>query len=208
MKRLLTLALTVFLTFGLAATQTGAPQNPPAGHDHAAHHPKTGPMDGMKDHDHAMEQMHANLDAMQTTLQRMKAGLAGIKDQATRDQMQLNINLWQSMLDNMSEHLKMMEGMHHGDGMGMGMNGMHHGDMHGEDMSMHHANGMDCCKDGMSCGGDKDGKGMTCGDGKDMKCCGDDKAMSCGDGKDMKCRAEGMACGKNKTETRPADEKK
>ncbi len=157
-------------------------------------------MGGMEDHEHAM---HASLDHMQTTLQRMKTGLAGIKDQATRDEMQLNIDLWQSLLDDMSEHMTTMEGMHHD----MGMGGKHHGDMHGEGIGMHHEGGMACCEDGMSCGKDKDGKRMSCGDGKDMKCC-DGKGMSCGEGKDMKCCADGMACGKGKTETKQADDKK
>jgi TolA-binding protein len=62
-------------------------------------------------HDQMMKSMQADLDSMQSTLQKMKDQLSKVSDQSTKDQLQLNINMWQSLIENMNKHLTMMKQM-------------------------------------------------------------------------------------------------
>jgi hypothetical protein len=61
--------------------------------------------------DQMMKSMQADLDTMRSNLQRMKDQLSKVSDQSTKDQLQLNISMWQTMIDNMDKHLTMMKGM-------------------------------------------------------------------------------------------------
>lgn len=62
-------------------------------------------------HEQMIQNMQANLDSMQANLKKMKDQLSKVSDQSTRDQMQLNINMWQSLIDNMNKQLTMMKQM-------------------------------------------------------------------------------------------------
>jgi hypothetical protein len=57
---------------------------------------------------------------MRSNLQKMKDQLSKVSDPSTKDQLQLNINMWQNMIDNMDKHMSMMKGMM-GSGHGMMM---------------------------------------------------------------------------------------
>jgi hypothetical protein len=133
MKQIHLWPLVAFLAASLAIAQSGGSQDPAQDHPHAAHtqhHPPGDhhPMGGMADHEQMMRQMQASLDGMKANLQKMKDGIAGVNDQATRDQLQLNIDLWQACIDNMDHHMHMMGMM------------MEHGPMHrGKGMEHHHA---------------------------------------------------------------------
>ncbi|MBZ5525280.1 MAG: hypothetical protein LAP21_23885, partial [Acidobacteriia bacterium] len=117
MRRIFAYLLVAFLTTGLALAQAGGSQDPAQHHPPAphkpAHHPPGDhhPMGGMQDHEKMMKEMQASVDGMKANLQKMKDSLAGVKDEATRDQLQLNINLWQSFIDNMDQHMHMMGAM-------------------------------------------------------------------------------------------------
>ncbi|MFI5105976.1 MAG: hypothetical protein ACHP79_13710, partial [Terriglobales bacterium] len=129
------------------------------GHDHQAMagHDKMGAM-----HEQMMKDMQADLDGMKANLQKMKDLAAKTNDPAAKDQLQLNISMWQSVIGNMEKHMHMMKAMHeHGMGMGEGH------DAHGKDMHGHEMGG----KDGMSCCGGKDGMSCGKGDGKEMSGC-------------------------------------
>jgi|GEM_PF-2277557 len=155
MKNFLVFCFAVLLVSGVSQAQSGT-----AGHDHSAappdqakeheHHPAAGhdQMAGM--HEKMMKDMQADMDGMKANLQKMKDLLPKTKDAAAKEQLQLNVNMWQSVVDNMDKHMQMMKHMHeHGMG-GMDMGG-HGKDMHNKDGKM-----MDCCKgegkEGMSCG--------------------------------------------------------
>lgn len=74
-------------------------------------------MHGMANmHTQMMNDMQADLDSMRSTLQKMKDGMDKVSDRATKDQLQLNINLWQSLIDHMEKHMagmrKMMNSHH------------------------------------------------------------------------------------------------
>jgi hypothetical protein len=118
MRRTFAWLFVAFLTASLAIAQAGGTQDP-AQHHPEGHHP----MGGMQDHQQMMKQMQASIDGMKATLQKMKDNLANVKDQTTKDQLQLNIDLWQSLIDNMDRHMHMMGDMmehgpmHHGEGM-------------------------------------------------------------------------------------------
>ena len=127
----------------------------------------SGPSDDM--HQQMMKNMQADLDGMKASLQQMKALLAKTKEASAREQLQLNVNMWQSVIDNMDKHMKMMSSMGSGGHDMQAMGGGHEG--HGGH------EGMSCCA-GMKEGAMKDGGAMSCGKGKDdgkdggMSCCG------------------------------------
>jgi hypothetical protein len=77
-------------------------------------------------HDHMMA-MHQHMQSMQdqtaqmrATLEKMKANLAKISDPALKQQAQLNVDLWEAMVQHMEGMSKMMQA-HHGMGMTGGM---------------------------------------------------------------------------------------
>lgn len=111
MKRILELCLAVLLCLGYGWAQDTTqkqmkPGTPPAKHD------QRGAM-----HEQMMKSMQADLDSMKANLQKMKDQLASVKDQSTKDQLQLNVTMWQSLIDNMDKHLQMMKSMMGGPGM-------------------------------------------------------------------------------------------
>jgi hypothetical protein len=55
--------------------------------------------------------MHADLDSMCSKLQKMKDQIGKVSDRATRDQLQLNIEMWQSLVDHMDKHVAAMKKM-------------------------------------------------------------------------------------------------
>jgi hypothetical protein len=92
-----------------------APQYPPARPSSSMHHPMP-----PADHEQHMQEMKAHLEKMHATLDQMKANLAKVKDPAARQEAQLNVDLWQGMVQHMDSMLKMMsdhpmqhEGMDH-----------------------------------------------------------------------------------------------
>lgn len=86
------------------------PPQPPSG---GMHH-DMGPM--MQQH---MQQMKAQVESMRAKVDQMKANLPKIKDAATKQQMQLDTELWDAMVSHLEGMQKMMS--EHG------MGGMHHG---------------------------------------------------------------------------------
>lgn len=62
-------------------------------------------------HEQMMKSMQADLDSMQSTLQKMKDQLSKVSDQPAKDQLQLNISMWQSLIENMNKHMTMMKQM-------------------------------------------------------------------------------------------------
>ena len=74
-------------------------------------------------HDEMMKSMQTDLDSMRSNLQKMKDQLSKVSDQSTKDQLQLNISMWQTMIDNLDKHLTMMKAM-----MGPARGMMMHGD--------------------------------------------------------------------------------
>jgi hypothetical protein len=48
---------------------------------------------------------------MRANLQKMKDQLNRVLDQLSQDQLQLNIAMWQVLIDNMDKHMTMMKGM-------------------------------------------------------------------------------------------------
>jgi hypothetical protein len=46
-------------------------------------------------HEQMMKGMQADLDSMHSTLQKMKEQVSKVSDQSIRDQLQLNIDMWQ-----------------------------------------------------------------------------------------------------------------
>lgn len=62
-------------------------------------------------HEQMMKGMQADLDSMRSNLQKMKDQLAKVSDPSTKDQLQLNISMWQTLIDNMDKHMTMMKQM-------------------------------------------------------------------------------------------------
>lgn len=97
----------------LAGTAQNAPDQPG----------KTGQQQDMAAmHDQMMKSMQADLDTMRSNLQKMKDQLNKVSDRSTKDQLQLNISMWQTLIDNMAKHMAMMKEMM-GTGHGMMMHG-------------------------------------------------------------------------------------
>jgi len=112
-------ATSLFLVSIVAASVAMA-QNPP---DHSGMAGKMGQQQNMSAmHDQMMKSMQADLDSMRSNLQKMKDQLSKVSDPSTKDQLQLNISMWQTMIDNMEKHMTMMKGM-----MGPGHDMMMHG---------------------------------------------------------------------------------
>jgi hypothetical protein len=61
--------------------------------------------------DQMLKSMQTDLDTMRSNLEKMKDQLSKVSDQSTRNQLQLNISMWQTMIDNMDKHLTMMKEM-------------------------------------------------------------------------------------------------
>jgi TolA-binding protein len=118
MKQVLFLTLLMLLStsvWGQAApAQNSSPQAPPA---------QAGPMHhGM--HHHQMMQQHmrdmkAQLDTMHAKIADLKANLGKVKDPATKQALQADLDLWESMAGHMEAMQKMMPPM----GPGMAMQG-------------------------------------------------------------------------------------
>lgn len=111
MKRIAELCLVMFLCLGYGwaqdttQKQMAKPTPPPAAQDRMAMHQQM------------IKSMQADLDSMKANLQKMKDQLANIEDPGTRGQAQLNIAMWQSLIDNMDKHLQVMKSMMGGPGM-------------------------------------------------------------------------------------------
>ena len=147
MKTILLLLALCCLTVSLwGQTPAQPPASPaqiaPLAH-HATHH-RTGTAG-----DH-MGMMKSQVAKMRATLDKMKANLPNLKDPAVNQQAQLDVDMWEAMVEHMEGMEKMMSA-HHGMGMGMGggmgmgmemMGGMHHGEHH-HDME---CKGDDCPK--------------------------------------------------------------
>ncbi len=67
-------------------------------------------------HEQMMKGMQADLDSMRSNLQKMKDQLRKVSDQSTKDQLELNIGMWQTLIEDMDKHMRMMKQM-----MGQGM---------------------------------------------------------------------------------------
>ena len=71
------------------------------------HHPH----DMSKMHEQMMKDMQGDLDGMRSNLQKMKDQIGKVSDRGTRDQLQLNIDMWQSFVDHMDKHMDAMKQM-------------------------------------------------------------------------------------------------
>ena len=67
--------------------------------------------DMSKMHDQMMKDMQADSDNMRANLQKLKDQIGKVSDRATRDQLQLNIEMWQSLIDHMDKHMTEMKNM-------------------------------------------------------------------------------------------------
>lgn len=144
--------------------QAAAPAQAPSSQTPAA--PPTPPMHhdmGPGMHQEQMHEMKAHVEKMHATLDQMKANLAKVKDPAAKQQAQLDVDLWEGMVQHMDGMVKMMsdhpmghEGMGHE---GMGHDGMGHEGMGHDGMGMQKG----CCA-GMKEGGHEGGccGGMKC----------------------------------------------
>jgi hypothetical protein len=200
MKQLLTFCFAVLLAAGSARAQSGhdmsGHDDQKKDHDHqaAAGHDQMGAM-----HEKMMKEMQADMDGMKANLQKMKDLSAKTNDPAAKEQLQLNISMWQSMIGNMEKHMHMMNTMHeHGMGMGQGHGSGEGHEAHGKDMGSHdlHSNDMHGKEMHGHEMGEKDGPGMSCcGGGKDGMSCGK------GDGKEM----SGCCCKRASEKAPPPD---
>jgi hypothetical protein len=111
-------AISLFLVWMLVAPAAIA-QNPP---DQSSMPGNTRQQNMSAMRDQMMKNMQADLDSMRSNLQKMKDQLKKVSDQSTRDQLQLNIDMWASQIDNMDKHMTMMKSMM-GRGRGMMMQG-------------------------------------------------------------------------------------
>lgn len=137
--RILGLLLTLFMVTGSLLAQGGV--QPPA------HHPQASGM-----HDQMMKDMQENLDTIHATVQKMKDQLAKVADVSTRDQLRLNISLWESTVGDMEKHMHMMQSMiRHEEDMDHGRMGDHRRMGHDEGKGYSEGKGMCCCGEGMSC---------------------------------------------------------
>ena len=71
------------------------------------HHPH----DMSKMHEQMMKDMQSDLDSMRSNLRKMKDQIGKVSDRGTRDQFQLNIDMWQSLVDHMDKHMAAMKNM-------------------------------------------------------------------------------------------------
>ncbi len=106
--------LALLLAFSLNAVGGWAqadPQTPDTSSPHATH------PDGHAMAMHRHMQMQEQVTKMRATLNRMKANLDKISDPALKEHAQLNVELWESMVQHMEDMVKMMP-MHGGMNMG------------------------------------------------------------------------------------------
>ena len=135
MKRIATL-LVCLAFLGVLSLAQNAPEQPGTGsamsQDQA---PGTGMMgmhhrhDMSKMHEQMMKDMQGDLDSMRSNLQKMKDQIGKVSDRGTRDQLQLNIDMWQSFVDHMDKHMDAMKNMmnaHHGPPDDAGKHEYHH----------------------------------------------------------------------------------
>ena len=64
-----------------------------------------------KMHEQMMEDMQTDLESMRSNLQKMKDQIGKVSDRGTKDQLQLNIDMWQSLIDHMDKHMAGMKKM-------------------------------------------------------------------------------------------------
>ena len=117
MKRIATLLVCLVLLGGLSIAQN-PPEQPGTGgamsQDHTA---GTGMMgmhhmhDMSKMHEQMMNDMQSDLDNMHSNLRKMKDQIGKVPDPGTRAQLQLNIDMWQSLVDHMDRHMAAMKSM-------------------------------------------------------------------------------------------------
>lgn len=93
-------------------------QNPPGQSGMAGRMGQQQKMSAM--HEEMMKSMQADLDTMKGNLQKMKDQLGKISDRSTKDELQVNIDMWQSVINHMDKHMSMMKEMM-GSGPGMMM---------------------------------------------------------------------------------------
>lgn len=62
-------------------------------------------------HEQMMTDMQGDLDNLRSNLQKMKDQVGKVSDRGTRDQLQLNIDMWQSLIDHMNKHMTEMKKM-------------------------------------------------------------------------------------------------
>jgi hypothetical protein len=72
-------------------------------------------MHGMHDmskmHEQMMNDMQADLDSVRSNLQKMKDQIGRVSDPGTKEQLQLNIDMWQSLIGHMDKHMAAMKKM-------------------------------------------------------------------------------------------------
>jgi hypothetical protein len=87
-------------------------------------------------HQQMMQSMRADVDSMKANLQKMKDQLGSIKDPGAKAQAELNIAMWQSLVDDLDTHLQVIQGF-------MGRRGMWHdqGTMGPHDNDYQHMHG-------------------------------------------------------------------
>jgi Skp family chaperone for outer membrane proteins len=117
MKRIATL-LACLVFAGVLSLAQNAPEQPGEGSRMSQDQtPGTGMMgmhhmhDMSKMHEQMMKEMQADLDNMRSNLQKMKDQIGKVSDRGTRDQLQLNIEMWQSFIDHMDKHVAAMQKM-------------------------------------------------------------------------------------------------
>lgn len=115
MKRVATLFAFLVLFGSLSLSQNPpAPREPDSSVGQTSEPSAMGmhPMHDMsKMHDQMMKDMQADSDNMRANLQKLKDQIGKVSDRATRDQLQLNIEMWQSLIDHMDKHMTEMKNM-------------------------------------------------------------------------------------------------
>lgn len=62
-------------------------------------------------HQEMMKDERSDLDAMRAQLQKMRKQTARVSDQSRKEEMQLNNDMWQSLIDHMDKHMTKMKNM-------------------------------------------------------------------------------------------------
>jgi hypothetical protein len=145
MKQASLAMLVVLLTASIwgqaAPAQNSAPQSPSAQAvpmRHGMHHQMM---------QHHMPDMKAQLDTMRVKIADLKTSLARVKDPATKQALQANLDLWESMAGHMEAMQKMIAPM----GPGMAMNHDEENCPCCAEMMKEGGMGMACCGDGNKC---------------------------------------------------------
>ena len=117
MKRIATSLVCLVFAGGLSLAQNTAEHPPTSSRMSQDQTPGTGMMgmhhmhDMSKMHEQMVKDMQADLDSMRSNLQKMKDQIGKVSDRATSDQLQLNIEMWQSFVDQMDKHVAAMKRM-------------------------------------------------------------------------------------------------